>query len=132
MLYPTAKPIGANFFKVRGSGVSGPLKNSPYRHFPFISLDQTTLGCFGHNEQDENATLLSKVWCWRLVLPDRTWAPAAMWIWIFVTVLGAASATSLWATSYNLEGWSAMGTEAWKKPNLWKTIRASQPDVLDV
>ena len=25
-----------------------------------------------------------------------------------------------------------MGTEAWKKSKLWKTIRASQPDVLGV
>ena len=55
-----------------------------------------------------------------------------MRIWIFLTVLGAASATSLRAMSYNLYGWNAMGTEAWKKPNLWKTIRASQPDVLGV
>ena len=34
--------------------------------------------------------------------------------------------------SYNLYGWNAMGQEAWKKPNLWKTIMASQPDVLGV
>ena len=33
-----------------------------------------------------------------------------MRIWIFVTVLGAASATSLRAMSYNLYGWNAMGT----------------------
>ena len=67
-----------------------------------------------------------------------------MWIWIFSTNLGAASATSLRAMSYNLYGRNAMGTEAWKKPKLWKkskllkkfklwkTIRLSQPDVLGV
>ena len=32
--------------------------------------------------------------------------------------------------SYNMYGWNAMGTEAWKKENLFKTIRASNPDLL--
>ena len=29
--------------------------------------------------------------------------------------------------SYNMYGWNAMGTEAWKKENLFKTIRAAAP-----
>ena len=51
---------------------------------------------------------------------------------ILLVALGSVSATSLRVMSYNLYGWNAMGTESWKKPNLWKTITASQPDVLGV
>merc|ERR1711936_1488033 len=51
---------------------------------------------------------------------------------IFLLSAASASGSSIRVMSYNLYGWNAMGQEAWKKPNLWKTIRASQPDVLGV
>ena len=51
---------------------------------------------------------------------------------IFLLSATSASGSSIRVMSYNLYGWNAMGQEAWKKPNLWKTIMASQPDVLGV
>jgi len=51
---------------------------------------------------------------------------------IFLLSAASASGSSIRVMSYNLYGWNAMGQEAWKKPNLWKTIMASQPDVLGV
>jgi len=47
-------------------------------------------------------------------------------------VCGGALAADLKLMSYNMYGWNAMGTESWKKENLFKTIRASGPDLLGV
>ena len=51
---------------------------------------------------------------------------------LFLLSVASASAATLRVMSYNLYGWNAMGQEAWKKPNLWKTIMAAAPDVLGV
>ena len=44
--------------------------------------------------------------------------------------VGQGLTAELRLMSYNMYGWNAMGTEAWKKENLFKTIRASNPDLL--
>jgi len=51
---------------------------------------------------------------------------------VITGLLGGVAATELRLLSYNMYGWNAMGTESWKKENLFKTIRANSPDLMGV
>ena len=48
-------------------------------------------------------------------------------LFLGIYLASTAYGAQLRLLSYNMYGWNAMGTESWKKENLFKTIRAASP-----